>query len=184
MRKTIIVLIGIIVLNVSLNAQEQNLETLKPLYFGIGFSNIQTTGNVWGTIDFGFLLYRNDAKRYNIRNSIMLEGGDFKSYGNEYGIYSLSDKLIYEKLSLNGLFRYYSFLQGGIGILGNKNKGFFEKPFVYNFGIGIGIDIFVEKNMSIFFDYTCLFNILQNTKFEYKERSLNPKFQMGVRHYF
>jgi len=183
MRKTIIVLIGIIVLNVGLNAQEQNSETLKPFYFGMGLSNIQTTGDVWGTFDFGFLLYKNEAKRYNIRNSIMIDGGRFSSYGNDFGIYSLSDKLIVETLSLNGLFRYYSFLQGGIGILGNENKAFFEKPLTYNFGLGIGIDIFVEKNMSIFFDYTCLFNILQNTKFEYKE-SLSPKFQMGVRYYF
>ena len=183
MRKKFIVLIGIIVLSAGLNAQEQNSETLKPFYFGLGWSNIQTTGDFWGTIDFGFLLYRNEAKRFNIRNSILFDVGELKNYGNEYGIFSLSDKIIIETLSLNKIFRYYSYLQGGIGIYGNENIAFFEKPLAYNFGVGFGLDIFIEKNASIFFDYTGLFNILENKKFDSKE-NFNPKFQMGIRYYF
>jgi hypothetical protein len=163
--------------------QEQEEPTDKRFYFGVGWSNIQTTGNFWGTGDFGFLLYKNEAKRFNIRNSILFDGGFLKYYGNEYGILSLSDKIIVETLSPNKLFRYYSFFQGGIGIYANENKAYFETPLAYNFGFGFGIDFFVQKNTSIFLDYAFLFNILGNKKFDFKE-NFNPKLTMGTRIYF
>ncbi|HCC37637.1 MAG TPA: hypothetical protein DEQ14_08480 [Treponema sp.] len=191
MKKNLCVFVLLFGCGLALFAQEAVQETaqtseLRPIdkrfVFGIGWSNIQATGDFWGTADFGFLLYKNEKHGFNIRNSIMFDGGTLKSDGTEYGIYFFSNKLIMESMSHNNLFRYYSFLQGGVGIYANENKDFFSTPVAYNFGIGIGLDIFVEKNTSIFFDYTFLYNSLEN-KLSFTE-SLHPKFTMGMRHFF
>jgi hypothetical protein len=156
--------------------QEQELD--KKYFLGIGWSTVQTTGDFWGSFDFSFLLYTSRAKRFNLRNSILFDGGSFR----DNGVLILSERINMETISLNRLFRYYTFLQGGIGVYGNENKTFFETPLIYNFGIGFGLDVFIEKTASIFFDYAFLTNILDNKFVE--ENIINPKFQMGIRYYF
>jgi hypothetical protein len=183
MYKKIGVLTVLVVFCFKINAQESNLETTKtniPFFLGIGWSNIQTTGDILGSFDFSFLLYSNQSKRFNIRNSILFDGGVLKNNGMEYGLFTLSEKVNIETISLNELFRYYTFLQGGIGVYGNETKNVFETPLAYNWGVGFGLDDFVEKNASIFFDYTFLYNILDNT-FDWKK--YDPKFQMGIRYW-
>ncbi|GHV08402.1 hypothetical protein FACS189485_19830 [Spirochaetia bacterium] len=181
MNRKLAFLAGLIVICTGLNAQETNLEQSKKFFFGVGWSNLQRTGDFLGSFDFSFLLYENPNKEFGIRNSILFDGGSYKDNGNEHSLFSLSEKISFEKITSNSLFRYYAFLQGGIGIYGNKTKGYFENPFAYNFGVGIGLDIFVEKNASIFFDYAFLYNILDNKFYGDK---YDPKFQMGIRYYF
>jgi hypothetical protein len=176
------ILVGLAAFCSGINAQELSLETINNRFFlGVGWSNIQTTGDMFGSFDFSFLLYSNQAKRFNIRNSILFDGGSFKNDGIEYGLFTFSEKINIEAISLNEYFRYYSFIQGGIGLYGGETKKIFETPLAYNLGFGFGLDVFVEKNASIFFDYTFLYNILDN-RFDWKEFS--PKFQMGVRYWF
>jgi hypothetical protein len=184
MYKKIDALFLFVVFGFGLNAQESNwetTETVNPFFVGIGWSNMQTTGDMFGSFDFSFLLYKNQAKRFSIRNSILLDGGTLNDNGIKSGLFTLSEKINIETISLNEIFRYYAFLQGGIGIYGNETKKLFEMPLAYNFGFGFGLDLFVEKNVSIFFDYTFLYNILENT-FDWRE--FNPKFQMGIRYWF
>jgi hypothetical protein len=184
MYNKIAVLVVLVVFCFKINAQESVLETPKtnnPFFLGIGWSNIQKTGDVFGSFDFSFLLYSNQTKRFNLRNSILFDGGVFTNNGIEYGLFTLSEKINLETISLNELFRYYGFLQGGIGIYGNETKKAFELPLSYNLGFGFGLDVFVEKSTSIFFDYTFLYNILDNS-FDWK--NFSPKFQMGIRYWF
>jgi len=149
-------------------------------YFGYGFSTLITTGDVpFVSFDFAFPLYRNKSTGLGLRNAILFDMGIVQNDGNEYGYYSLSDKIILEHFSPNQLFRYYSFIQGGIGIYGNENKAYFDTPIAYNLSAGLGIDFFVQKNMSVFLDYTVMAHVLDSDK-----RSLDSKFTIGMRLFF
>jgi len=162
--------------------QEQEQSTFNRFYFGAGFSTLMTTGDFLGSFDFGFLLYKNEKQKFGIRNAILFDSGIVRYGGYENLLFSLSNKLIFESISSNQLFRYYAFIQGGVGIYGNDNKAFFDTPIAYNFGAGMGIDFFVEKKTSVFLDYTFLANAM-----EYERtytNSFNPKFTIGVRLFF
>jgi hypothetical protein len=164
-----------------LSAQEADIDLSKKIMLGVGWSNLQTTGDFLGSLDFGIFLYNNPAKNFGIRNSILFDGGSLTMDGIRNSIFTLSERLVFEATSHNGLFRYYAAIQGGIGIIANANKGFFEGPLTYNFGPAIGLDVFVQKNTSIFFDYAALWNIVDN---KFLDNSLTPKFQMGIRFFF
>jgi hypothetical protein len=180
MKKYFFVLFFFFYFGLCVFAQETTQE--RPIdnrfYWGAGFSNILTTGNFGASLDFGFLLYRNQARGFNIRNAIMLDAGLLDHNGTENTTLSLSDKIIME--NHNQLFRYYSFFQGGIVLYENDNKEVFQMPIGYNLGVGFGIDFFVEKNTSFFLDYTLLSNVLENT---WKD-SLYTKFTLGARQFF
>jgi hypothetical protein len=180
MKKMVFFLCLLLVLGTGLFAQEEDSHSPQKFLFGIGWSNLQTTGDILGSFDFGFLLYNNPIKGFGIRNSILFDFGSLTMDGVINNVYIISERLVFEYTALNGLFRWYGALQGGIGIFGNKNKGVFELPLTYNFGPAFGLDIFVKKNMSIFFDYSMLINIVDNKIPNY----LTPKFQMGIRHFF
>ena len=176
-RKIIIVLVFLIIA-IGINAQEQDFEGLKPLYFGFDFTSLPTVNGFLGSLDFGLVFYRNEANNFNLRTSILLEGGYFKSDDVLTWMIPLSMNLIYEKFSLNQLFRYYVLLQSGIGVYANNDRKLFETPLTYNGGIGAGIDIFVEERTSIFFESRITFNLFDN------EGYIIPKFKMGKRYYF
>jgi hypothetical protein len=180
MKKYLFVLLIFFCLGLCVFAQETTQE--RPIdnrfYWGAGFSNMLTTGDFGASLDFGFLLYKNQAKRFNIRNAIMFDTGLLNHNGIENTILSLSDKIIME--NHNQLFRYYSFFQGGIVFYENDNKDIFQAPIAYNLGVGFGIDFFVQKNISLFLDYTILFNVFENTW----EDSLYTKFTLGMRQFF
>jgi len=180
MKKYLFALFIFIFFGLCVFAQETTQE--RPIdnrfYWSAGFSNMLTTGNFGASLDFGFLLYSNQARGFNIRNAIMFDTGLLNYNGIENTILSLSDKIIME--NHNQLFRYYSFFQGGIVLIENDNKDFFQTPIGYNLGVGFGIDFFVQGNTSFFLDYTMLFNVFDNT---WKD-SFNTKFMLGVRQFF
>jgi hypothetical protein len=162
--------------------QEQGAPTYNRFYLGAGFSTLMTTGDFISSVDFGFLLYKNEKLNFGIRNAALLEGGKLRYGGVENFLFSLSDKIIVESISSNQLFRYYVFLQGGIGIYGNENKAYFASPVAYNYGAGLGIDFFVKKATSIFLDFTYLSNVLESER-SFSD-SFNPKFTIGAHHFF
>jgi hypothetical protein len=171
-------------LGLNLFAQEiaQEQPTYNRFYFGAGFSTLMTTGDFLGSFDFGFLLYKNEKLNFGIRNAVLFDTGIVRYGRFENFLFSLSDKIVFESISSNKLFRYYAFIQGGIGVYGNENKAYFDTPIAYNFGFGIGIDFFVQKYTSIFIDYTYLSNVLE---YEHSyPNSFNPKFTIGVHHFF
>jgi hypothetical protein len=69
-------------------------------------------------------------------------------------------------------------LEGGIGFYSNDSKKLYKTPLAFNFGGGFGLDIFLNKNTSVFIEAGWLEHILN------KEFSGGPIFQIGVRLYF
>ena len=75
-------------------------------------------------------------------------------------------------------FRSYGYIEGGIGLWGDKNKNFFEMPLAYTFGGGGGTDIFLKENFSIYFEAGALIYVLDD---EWKSGGM---FQIGWKGYF
>ena len=124
-----------------------------------------------GFADFGFLLFNKNS--LDIRNHFVIRGAGFENGG----LLSLA-----EKISIGGLmenkFRSYGYIEGGIGLWGDKNKNFFEMPLAYTFGGGGGTDIFLKENFSIYFEAGALIYVLDD---EWKSGGM---FQIGWKGYF
>jgi hypothetical protein len=124
-----------------------------------------------GVADFGFLLFNKNS--LDIRNHFVIRGAGF----DDGGLLSLA-----EKISIGGLmenkFRSYGYIEGGIGLWGDKNKGFFGMPVAYTFGGGGGTDIFLHERFSIYFEARALIYVLDDN---WKSGGM---FQIGWRGYF
>ena len=131
---------------VELFAQENRTdEKIPKLSLGGGpfFANDFGGG---GYADFALLIFNKNG--WDIRNHFVFRGGGLSTDG---GMMSFS-----EKISVGGLmqnkFRSYGYIEGGIGLLANTNKGFFETPLTATFGGGGGTDIFLTETFCIFFE--------------------------------
>jgi hypothetical protein len=99
-----------------------------------GFTYATSPSFLGGHFDFGIVLYK---KILYIQNNFSLRGGGLSSNGNEYTIFTLSDKLIFGRNSQTPL-GIYTYIEGGIGMFANENKKFSEAPFAYSLGFGGG----------------------------------------------
>jgi hypothetical protein len=110
-----------------------------------------------GFADIGLLIFNKNS--FDIRNHFVLRGGGIGD--SQGGFLSLS-----EKISIGGLeenkFRSYGYVEGGIGLWGNKGKGFFEMPPAYTFGGGGGTEIFMREHSCIFFEAGALIYIFDD----------------------
>ncbi|MFP3043538.1 hypothetical protein LQZ19_17115 [Treponema primitia] len=157
-----------------LYAQEEKVNRFS---WSMGYNFSPSTNGIAASTDFGFLIFHNEE--LDIRNQLGLNSltlNDNDDLTNT--AYTFTEKFSFGKITANKLFRYYSFLEGGIGIYSNDSKKLFETPIAYNFGLGIGLDIFVEKNFSFFFEWGFLEHILD------KQDIFDPRFQMGIRLFF
>ncbi|MDR2419196.1 MAG: hypothetical protein LBD79_09100 [Treponema sp.] len=124
-----------------------------------------------GAADFGFLLFNKNS--LDIRNHFVLRGAGFDGGG----LLSLAEKVSVGMLE-EDKFRSYGYIEGGIGIWGDKNKDFLERPLAYTFGGGGGTDIFLREGFSIYFEAGALIYILDNN---WKSGGV---FQIGWKSYF
>jgi hypothetical protein len=145
---------------------------IKRLSIGGGpfFTNYIDGG---GFADIGLLIYNKNS--LDIRNHFFFRGAGMAD--NSTGFLSLS-----EKISIGGLvenkFRSYGYVEGGIGLWGNENKGFFEMPLTYTFGGGGGTEIFLQEYFCIYFEAGVLTYIFEN---DWKNGGM---FQIGWKGYF
>ena len=91
--------------------------------FGLGGALFLSGGSMdtGGNADFSFLIFHKNA--LDIRNHLVFRGGNFF----EGGIMTLSEKISFGGM-VAGDWRSYGYVEGGIGIIANETKGFFEKP--------------------------------------------------------
>jgi hypothetical protein len=161
----------------SLFAQEGS-QNIKRFNFGAGF-NFSSGIDNGIALDFGFLLYSNknqdESKYWDIKNNFILRG--FTLTNDNY-IFTLSDKISFGAKARNGLFRFYDYLEGGIGFYSNDSKELYKTPLAFNFGGGFGLDIFLNETVSVFIESGWLEHILDT------EFSGGLIFQTGVRLYF
>jgi hypothetical protein len=163
--------------SVGLFAQE-NSQNIKRFNFGAGL-NFSSEIDSGIALDFGFLLYSNknqdESKYWDIRNDFILRSFSFT---NDNYIFTFSEKISFGAKARNGLFRFYDYLEGGIGFYSNNSKELYKTPLAFNFGGGFGLDIFLDETVSVFIESGWLEHILD------KEFSGGPIFQMGVHLYF
>jgi hypothetical protein len=140
---------------------------------GVNFTPASNGGGGYG--EFSFPLYHNN---FDLRNHFVLRGAGLEDGVDKYGILSLSEKLSAGGITLDGRFRVYGFVEGGIGVHSGNGKPLFELPLAYTFGGGGGTDIFYTGNGSIYFETGYLGYMLGSTYIG------GPVFQTGWRGYF
>jgi hypothetical protein len=157
---------------------QENSQDVKRFNWGASF-NFSSKIDTGIALNFGFLLYSNknqdESKYWDIRNDFILSNFDF-SNGNS--AFTLSDKISFGTKVRNGLFRFYDYLEGGIGFYSNDSKALYTTPLAFNFGGGFGLDILLAENVSVFIESGWLEHIVD------KEFLGSPTFQMGIHLYF
>ena len=126
-----------------------------------------------GVADIGILIYNKNS--LDIRNHFVFRGAGIAE--NSTGFFSLSEKISIGWM-LENKFRSYGYVEGGIGLWGNKDKGFFEMPLAYNFGGGGGTEIFLQEHFCIYFEAGALIYVFKN---DWKNGGM---FQIGWKGYF
>ena len=176
----------IFIMSMVIYAQDETNAPLYNIQLGLAFSSIQTSNDFMGSIDFGFNLLYNPKNNSSIRNFVILDIG-FLTVDNNINFYlGLSDKIIFGTISQNDLFYYYFGMIWGIGLYSNENKSIFELPVIINGGFAVGLDIYVQRNLNIFFEYIVLSNIIEFTQSMFTDGNLffTPKFIFGKRYLF
>jgi hypothetical protein len=107
---------------------------------GAGFTWTNNPELLGGHFEFGIVLYKNILY---IQNNFMLRGGGFDVDGNDYTLFTLSDKIIFGRNSKSPL-TIYTYLEGGAGIFGNQTKKFFDSPIAVTVGFGGGGELSSE----------------------------------------
>jgi hypothetical protein len=139
---------------------------------GVSFAPASSGG---GHGEFSFLLYHN---KFDIRNHFVLLGAGLEDGADAYGIITLSEKLSWGGITLDGRFRVYGFGEGGVGVHSGNGKPLFGLPLAYAFGGGGGSDIFYNHRGSIYFETGYLGYVLGSTYIG------GPVFRIGWRGYF
>jgi len=103
-------------------------------------------GYGWGSYgEFAFLLRNKGGLQ--IINHIIGQGGSIVVNGNTYGIGSITQKISFGGF-LSPKIRTYGFVQGGIGVGGSNETIALN----LSFGGGGGMDLFVHRRISIYFE--------------------------------
>ena len=184
--KKILTIFMFFTMSMALYAQDET--NVKPfnIQFGLAFSSIQTSDNFMGSLDFGFNLFNNPVKSTSTRNFVILDIGFLTVDDNMNFYLGLSDKITFGTTSQNDLFYYYFGMIWGIGLYSNENKRLFELPIIINSGFAVGLDIYVQKNLSLFFEYIVLSNVIEFTQTMFTDGNVffTPKFIFGKRYLF
>jgi len=128
-------------------AQEPSEKSVRPKYsFGGGiFSNNVSAG---GFADFSNALFQKN--RVDGRNHFVL---NFGALGETVGVVSLSHRLSFGFQTRFDVLHFYGYIENGIGAWGDNNKnGFFDTPVMYCVGAGGGINVFLNKTFSVFYE--------------------------------
>ena len=108
---------------------------------GAGFTWTNNPPVLGGHFEFGIVLFR---RVLYIQNNFSLRAGGMTLGDGDYTLFTLSDKLIFGRNSAIPL-KIYTYLEGGVGIYGNTDKGFFNEPCAFTFGFGGGGEISSES---------------------------------------
>jgi hypothetical protein len=185
----IMTVLGLLILAQAVFAQTETTENPPKIkrfsveWSFIGFNTQPVVFGRLGHLGFSFLVFNND--KLNIRNHILWYTGvlTMEKTGEKFNGYLLIDKISVGALSYNGLFRYYTFLDGGAGPWGTKPLETFEaetfdNPWLGTVGIGIGLDVFPARWLS-FFTEMGLRGIVYEGEFYPQHR-----FELGARVHF
>jgi hypothetical protein len=113
-----------------------------------GFTWVNNPSLIGGHFDFGIVLYK---KVLYIQNNLLLRGGSLNIQNTDYGIFTLSEKIIFGRNSATPL-SIYTYGEAGIGIYGNETKSFFKDQMAYSFGFGGGLEFESDNFGGIYFE--------------------------------
>jgi hypothetical protein len=126
--------------------------------------------------EFGFLLFHNN--KWDIRNHVLVNSYfvvDNEKIENT--TQNLTDKISFGWVHNSGIFRPYSYIEGGIGFYSNDSKKYWTMPLTYSVGFGIGLEVFPWKNMSFFVEPGLMWQFMGNKNF------LVQKVTIGIKYY-
>jgi hypothetical protein len=166
-------------LTFTLFSQEDNeiaIESPNPgrFTFGVGFSyGPKLDMNV--DFEFGFLLFHNN--NWDIRNHILFNSYFVKDDDRIENItQNLTEKISFGWVTNSGIFRPYSYIEGGIGFYGNDTKDFWTTPLIYNVGIGIGLEFFLWKYLSFFMEPGLMWYFMDGKNFPVQKLTVGIKY--------
>jgi hypothetical protein len=113
-----------------------------------GFTWVNNPSLIGGHFDFGIVLYK---KVLYIQNNFLLRAGGLNIQNTDYGIFTLSEKIIFGRNSATPL-SIYTYGEAGIGVYGNEGKEFFKDQMAYTFGFGGGVESQSEHYGGIYFE--------------------------------
>jgi hypothetical protein len=108
---------------------------------GAGFTWTNNPELMGGHFEFGIVLYK---KLLYIQNNFVLRGGGYSFKETDFTIFTLSDKIIFGRVTDIPL-KIYTYLEGGVGLYGNQDKKFLDKPLAITMGFGGGGEISSEN---------------------------------------
>ena len=163
MRKKMIVTLMTMTLLVSVSSQESvpQKDSRFLMSWSMGYDGHPDVFSRTSVLGIGFILFSND--KAEIRNQIefcngtmMMEEPDVKYYKK-----TLTNKFSFGRLSRNGLFRSYGFLEGRVGTCGEELYKMFDNALIWNLGVGTGLDINVTEKTGFFLELRFMGNIYQ-----------------------
>ena len=101
-----------------------------------------------GHLDFGVTLYR---KTLFVQNRLMLRAGGLIIDDVDFSMFTISEKILIGRADEIPA-TFYIYLEGGAGIYGNEDKGFFEDSPAYTFGFGGGFSLDDRERGGIYFE--------------------------------
>lgn len=156
------------------SAQRDNVKRLS-LSWSIGFDGQPEVFSRSSVLGIGYVLFNNG--KTDIRNHLSFYNGVMliEDEGVKHYKKALAEKISFGRMTNSGIFRPYAFLEGRAGTSGTAKYDTFENPTILSFGLGSGLDLFVDDRWNYFIELGFLQNHLE-VRFIPQQR-----FELGVK---
>lgn len=146
--------------------------------WSVGFDGQPEVFTRSSVIGFGYLLYNNGQT--DIRNQLSFYNGVMimEESGKKNYKKVLAEKISFGRMTRGGLFRPYGFIEARFGWCGEEKWVTFENPIIWNFGLGTGLDIFVDDRWCYFIELGFLENLYED------EFIPQQRFELGMKWMF
>jgi len=150
-KKAFLFAIGLI-LGMSLWAEGS--DSLSPRRFSVSWSvSMSGQPDVFSRVSvLGFGLALVATESLDLRNRLTFRNGTMnrEDSGEKFYQQAITDKITLGRMTRNGLFRPYGFLEGSIGLSGEAKWEPFDNAKTLGFALGSGCDVFVSDRVSYF----------------------------------
>ena len=143
--------------------QDDATHNIPRYALGAGFTyagNPELHSLYGGHLEFNIVLYRN---KFIVKNNFILRAGGLSVDDVYFNLFTISEKILIER-AVEDSSVFHIYFEGGSGIYGNEDKGFFDDTPAYTFGFGGGFSFQDYESGGFYFEIGYLGHKLkQNT---------------------
>lgn len=129
------------------------------------------------TVGLGIQFPLYQGEKADIRNRVSFLNGVMirEDLDRKYYKQVVAENVSFGRITRDGLFRPYGYVEGRVGLCGEDAERPFDNPVIWNVGLGTGLEIFASDRWCYFME----FGFLQNVY----EGSLIPqqRFELGMK---